>query len=215
MSWLEQLRTVDWSQASLVGLGAYALGCFTTGYYLVRACRGTDIRAEASGSVGARNVGRVLGRPGFLLTTLGDALKGAVAVWVTQKFFPDARLALLALLAVVAGHIWPAQLRFRGGKGVATSLGAISLYDWRLAVVYAAVFLGGLVVVRKSTLPGLFAFLCLPPAAFWLNRNWPELAAFTVLAALVLFAHRANLAEELPGFATGRPPSRKTPSPEP
>lgn len=209
MSWLEQLRTVDWSQASLSALGAYALGCFTTGYYLVRACKGTDIRMEASGSVGARNVSRVLGRTGFILTTLGDALKGALAIWAARRFFPDERLTLLALLAVVAGHIWPAQLRFRGGKGVATSLGALCIYDWRLALVYLAVFLGCLAVVRRSVLPGLFAFVCLPAAGFWLRQNWLECFALAALATLILLAHRANLAEEIPGFGARRSSSRK------
>lgn len=210
MSWLEQLRTVDWSQASLVGLGAYALGCFATGYYLVRACKGRDIRTEFSGSVGARNVSRVLGKAGFLITILGDGLKGALAIWAARKFFPDERLTLLALLAVVTGHIWPAQLRFRGGKGVATSLGALCFYDWRLALVYLAVFVGGLAVLRKSTLPGMFAFLCLPPAAFWLHRNALECSALSSLAVLILFAHRANLADELSGLAARRASSRKS-----
>ena len=212
MSWLEQLRATNWSEASFTAIGAYLLGCFATGYYLVRAVRGTDIRTVASGSVGARNVSRVLGRTGFLLTTLGDALKGSLAVWATRHFFPDERLAVVALLAVVAGHIWPVQLRFRGGKGVATSIGALLLYDWRLSVVYVAVFAGGWLLARKTVLPGLFAFVCLPAAGFWLHRDGFESALLTFLVGMICFAHRTNLVDEIPALATRRSHTPKSES---
>jgi glycerol-3-phosphate acyltransferase PlsY len=215
MSWLEQFRATNWGEVGLSAIGAYVLGCFATGYYLVRAVRGTDIRTVASGSVGARNVSRVLGRTGFLLTTLGDALKGSLAVWATQRFFPDDRLAIAALLAVVAGHIWPVQLRFRGGKGVATSIGALLVYDWRLLVVYGAVFASGLLLARKTVLPGLFAFGCLPAAAFWLHRDGFELAMLTFLAGMVWFAHRTNLADEILALAARRGNTPKPEHPDP
>ena len=101
MSWLEQLRAINWGEASLGAIGAYVLGCFTTGYYLVRALKGTDIRTVASGSVGARNVSRVLGKTGFILTTVGDVLKGALSIWAARRFFHDDRVALAAMLGVV------------------------------------------------------------------------------------------------------------------
>lgn len=210
MSWLEQLRAINWGEASLGAIGAYVLGCFTTGYYLVRALKGTDIRTVASGSVGARNVSRVLGKTGFILTTLGDVLKGALAIWAARRFFHDDRVALAAMLGVVAGHIWPVQLWFRGGKGVATSLGALAIYDWRLAIVYVAVFACVLLVVRKTILPGLFAFLCVPAAGFWWHRDFFELTALTLLAAMIWFAHRTNLLDEIPGLAARRNATRKS-----
>lgn len=204
MSWLEQLRATNWGEVGFSAIGAYVLGCFATGYYLVRAVRGTDIRTVASGSIGARNVSRVLGRTGFILTTLGDALKGSLAVWAALHFFTDTRLAIVALLAVVVGHIWPVQLRFHGGKGVATSIGALLVYDWRLVVVYVAVFACGWLLARKTVLPGLFAFVCLPAAAFWLHHDGFELTALTCLAGMIGFAHRTNLADEIPALATRR-----------
>lgn len=203
MSWLEQFR-VNWGEASLSAIGAYVLGCFATGYYLVRATKGVDIRTVGSGSVGARNVSRALGKTGFILTTLGDFFKGALAIWAARRFFHDERLVMIALLAVVAGHIWPVQLRFRGGKGVATSIGALLVYDWRLAIVYGLVFACGLLIVRKTILPGLFAFACVPPAGFWLHHNMFELTALAFLAVMVLFAHRTNLVEEIPALAARR-----------
>jgi len=210
MAWFEQIRALDWGQAGLIALGAYVLGCFTTGYYLVRALKGLDIRTVESGSVGARNVGRVLGTSGFILTTLGDAAKGVLAVWGAKHVDPHPEIAALALLAVVAGHIWPAQLRFHGGKGVATSLGALAFYDWRLLLVYCALFACGFAAVRKSTLPGLFAFSCLPFAVFGFAHDWTKASALGLLSLMILFAHRANLAQEIPALAARRRVSTKT-----
>jgi glycerol-3-phosphate acyltransferase PlsY len=214
MAWLEQIRALDWGQAGLIALGAYILGCFTTGYYLVRTVKGIDIRTVESGSVGARNVGRVLGKSGFIFTTVGDVAKGVFAVWGAQKLDSHPEIVALALLAVVAGHIWPAQLRFHGGKGVATSLGALGIYDWRLLMVYLALFACGYLVVRKSTLPGLFAFACLPFAVFGFVHDWTKASALGVLALMVLFAHRANLMQEIPALANRRRDASKSEHPE-
>jgi glycerol-3-phosphate acyltransferase PlsY len=87
---------------------------------------------------------------------------------------------------------------------VATSIGALMIYDWRLVVVYVAVFFCGLVVARKTILPGLFAFVCLPAAGFWLHHDAFELAALTGLAGIIGFAHRTNLVEEIPALTARR-----------
>ena len=197
MPWIEQLQSANWSQAGWIALGAYILGCFATGYYLVRFCRGEDIRDSGSGNVGAKNVGRALGWMGFLATVLGDVAKGALAVWAARHFTGDDRLVVLAILAVVAGHVWPAQLRFRGGKGMATSLGALFIYDYRLAVGFVILFAGAFCLLRKTVLPGLFAFACLPLVSMYLAPDPARAVELSILAGLVLIAHRKNLVEEI------------------
>jgi len=211
---MEQLQAANGVQATVCAIGAYLLGCFATGYYLVRAISGKDIRDMESGSVGARNVGRVLGRTGFFLTVLGDLGKGVLAVWAADRFTSDSLLPPLAMLCVVAGHIWPVQLRFHGGKGVATSLGALLIYDYRLAVAYAFFFLGGLALIRKSILPGLFAFACLPLTDYWLHRDGLNLTVIAILAGMILFAHRKNLVDEIPALAARRSVTAKPEHPE-
>jgi acyl phosphate:glycerol-3-phosphate acyltransferase len=196
MPWIEQLRSVNWSEAGYIFLAAYALGCFTTGYYLVRRRTGQDLHELGSGSIGARNVGRVLGWRGFLVTLLGDSGKGALAVWAARHFTTDDRLVMLAMLAVVAGHLWPVQLYFRGGKGMATSLGALLIYDYRLALAVALLFAAAFAVLRKTVLPGLFAAACLPLMTLYLAGP-TEVVGTTVLAGLVLAAHRKNLVTEI------------------
>jgi glycerol-3-phosphate acyltransferase PlsY len=201
MVWVEQLRSANWNQMAVYALGAYALGCFTTGYYLVRALKGMDIREVDSGSVGARNVSQVLGKGGFVATTLGDIAKGMLAVWATFHLTRDDHLTALVMIAVTAGHIWPVQLWFHGGKGVATSLGALLIYDWRLAMTYVVVFLGGFALTGKTILPGLFGYICLPVAAYWFDHDGMKATFVAVLAVLVLFAHRRNILEEFPALA--------------
>jgi glycerol-3-phosphate acyltransferase PlsY len=194
---MEQLQSANWSQASSIGLGAYGLGCITTGYYLVRLWKGLDIRETGSGSVGAKNVGRVLGWPGFLLTVLGDIGKGAFAVWAARQFTTDERIVALALLAVVLGHLWPVQLVFRGGKGIATSLGAMMVYDHYLTMAFIIVFAAGFALMRKTVLPGLFAFISLPLVSLYHYRDDSGKAfALSVLAGLLFFSHRKNVVEE-------------------
>ena len=196
MSWIESLRSANWNQASGIAFCSYLLGCFTAGYYLVRWVADKDIREIGSGSVGARNVGRVLGKTGFLLTVLFDFGKGALAVWAARHFTNDVRLVVLAMVAVTAGHIWPVQLRFHGGKGMATSLGALMVFDVDLALTFVILFVGLCAVLRKTVLPGLFALACVPLAGMWFEHNPARTILLSFWAALVLIAHRKNLMEE-------------------
>jgi glycerol-3-phosphate acyltransferase PlsY len=197
MPWIEQIQSANWTQASWIAVGAYVLGCFTTGYYLVRMRAGRDIREQGSGSVGAKNVGRLLGWTGFFVVLLGDLGKGAFVVWAASHWTKDPHYFALAMLAVTIGHIWPAQLRFRGGKGVATSLGALLLYDYHLTIAFVLLFVAMFAVVRKSVLPGLFAFICLPLVSFYLKRDSVEAVELSILAGVILIAHRKNIMEEI------------------
>jgi glycerol-3-phosphate acyltransferase PlsY len=135
-------------------------------------------------------------------------------VWATRHLTDSDRLAALAMVAVVAGHVWPAQLRFHGGKGVAASLGALAVYDGRLAVTFAVIFLAGLALTRKTVLPGLFAYACLPLASFWPEHDGVKVTFVATLSVVVLFAHRRNFVEEIPALAARRGASPGTEQPK-
>jgi glycerol-3-phosphate acyltransferase PlsY len=214
MPWIGQLESANWNRVGGIGLAAYVLGCITTGYYLVRWRTGQDIRAVGSGSVGARNVGRLLGRPGFVATVLADFAKGVLAVWGARHFTTDDRLVVLAMLGVVAGHIWPVQLRFHGGKGMATALGTLLIHDWQLAVAFVLIFGGAFAVFRKTVIPGLLALVCLPFTGLLLGRGTTEVIGCAMLAGLVLLAHRKNMATEISLFMERRQVSLKHNPPE-
>lgn len=196
MPWIQQLQSTNWSQAFWIALSAYVLGCFATGYYLVRLRTEQDIREIGSGNIGARNVGRVLGRMGFFATVLGDVCKGILAVWLALHFSKDLRVIALAMVAVVVGHVWPMQLRFRGGKGIATSLGALLIFDYHLIIAFLILFAACFAVFRKTVLPGLFAIACLPLVSIYLGHEPAKVIGVSVVAALVLITHRKNLMEE-------------------
>jgi glycerol-3-phosphate acyltransferase PlsY len=192
----EHLELANWPGAIACVAGAYIIGCFTTGYYLVRARLGQDIREMGSGSAGARNVGRFLGKSGFFLTVLGDFAKGALAVGLARMMIHENLSTALAVPAVVAGHLWPAQLKFRGGKGVVTSLGALLVFDYRLAFTFGVMFVVIFFFTRKTLLPAMFGFLCLPAACWFFTRDNFSTGIITILSATILFAHRKNLADE-------------------
>ena len=201
MAWVEQLQSVNPRHALACLFGAYTLGCLGLGYYLDPARTGRDLREIGSGSIGARNVGRVLGWSGFCMTLLADFAKGAVAVWAARQFTGSEVLASLALLGVTIGHVWPLPLGFSGGKGVATSLGGLLIYDWRSALIYAATFGVLFALLRRTILSGLFAYLVLPFAVWWLRPDGVQVALVAGLIALVWFAHRENLGTEIPELA--------------
>jgi len=214
MDWIQQLQSVNWHWVTGCVLEAYVLGCFATGYYLIRARTGEDLRTIGSGSLGARNAGRVLGKAGFAVTLLGDFGKGALAVWIAREWTGDNRLALVALLAVVFGHLWPAQLRFHGGKGVGTSLGALLVFDHPVALMFPVLFLAGFALARRTLLPAMFAFACLPMMAWFLDRGHFTVAMLTILTITILFAHRKNLTEEFTALAARRTAAAKPQQPK-
>ena len=172
---------------------AYGLGCLCAGYYVVRWRTGTDVRGIGSSSAGARNAGRVLGRGGFALVLTLDALKGVAAVWAASAIglggAPGA-----AVVAVVAGHVLPVQLGFRGGKGIAPSIGALLVYDpW---VVLASALVVGLAYLpsgRRLVPSDLTGCALAPLTGILLHRSRVELAVLVALALVILVAHRDNL----------------------
>ncbi len=178
--------------------GGYLLGCFNTAYYLVRIKTGKDIRELGTGNAGAKNVSRVLGRPGFLLAMGGDGLKGALASSLALALSGgDDRMCLLASMGVIAGHVWPVQLGFRGGKGASTSVGALLMYSWPLTLIFTILFILGLVLTKKGTLCGLISYALLPVAAYFLRQDASHIIGISALAGLIILAHYKNVAEEI------------------
>jgi glycerol-3-phosphate acyltransferase PlsY len=169
---------------------AYGLGCLSPGWWLVRRATGGDLRDQGSGGTGATNAARVLGGWAFATVLLLDAAKAAGAVLLARALASDTPWHVLALPAAVAGHIWPAPLRFRGGKGAGPLLGgAVALNPWFLAAAVAGAGLGAAVNrrVRVATTSAAVAGVAASP---WLLPGRPERVAFAVAVALVVLAHR-------------------------
>ena len=187
----------------LVALVSYALGCSSAAYYLFRFFTGRDIRTRGSGSAGAKNIGREFGRFAFGVVFLIDFAKGILAVWLARHFEIGAASVIIAAVAVVAGHIWPAQLHFRGGKGVATGLGALAAFDYNLIILLILFTVVAFLLFQNFTLAGLVAILLTAISAAIFYQTVVETAGISILAAIVLFAHRDNLRELFANMPAG------------
>jgi glycerol-3-phosphate acyltransferase PlsY len=168
---------------------AYAIGCLSPGYLLVRRATGADLRAEHTGSTGARNAGRVAGRRVALFVLLLDVAKGAVAVGLARIADPGGTVLGACLVAVVAGHIFPIQLRFRRGRGLATALGAMLVLDPIVALVGLAVAVAVVAAARAPVWAGIAAAVAAPLAAAVTGAPRAEVAALVAVALIVALAH--------------------------
>lgn len=181
-----------------VALG-YVLGSIPVGYLLVRLRTGRDLRRSGSGSTGATNAARLLGRPGFAAVFGLDLLKGAAAVllaaWLTDSHGATAG----AGVAAIAGHLWPVWLGFRGGKGLATGFGACLAIS-PLVGVLALLTLGVLLPLLRPSLIGPVVAVTLTPL-FALAVDREAAIAILLMALLVLLGHRTNIRDILPGGA--------------
>jgi glycerol-3-phosphate acyltransferase PlsY len=187
------------TREEIIGIAlAYLFGGICTGYFLVRFKAKLDIREHGSGGVGARNVGRVLGQSGFIVTLSGDALKGALAIIIGRHFEFSEIAVSLVLVAVVVGHIWPFLLNFRGGRGIATAFGGYLALDVQLALWVLVSTIVLLALGRGVILSGLAAFALLPLIAFVLDLSGHIVAALAGCSVVILYAHRLHLRRALP-----------------
>ncbi|MEO0063290.1 MAG: putative glycerol-3-phosphate acyltransferase [Pseudomonadota bacterium] len=186
-------KFMDWVFALLTG---YALGSIPFGLLLSLAAGQGDIRRIGSGNIGATNVLRTGNKGLAAATLLLDLLKGFGAVVLAAHLWPA--VAALAALGAVLGHCFPVWLKFKGGKGVATTAGVCFGLWWPIGLAYAAVWLGLLAITRISSASGMSAAVAAPVAAAVLSRFdlVPVLAA---IALIVVLLHRANIGRLLRG----------------
>ena len=204
--------------SALFTLLAYLLGSVSFAVVISRVFGLPDPRSYGSGNPGATNVLRSGSKLAAALTLLGDLLKGAVAVWVTQALGPrlgpgDGTIALVAV-AAFAGHLYPVFFRFKGGKGVATAAGILLALSPSLGLAALAVFAAVIAASRFVSLASVSAALAAAIAAPLLLGWGPIALAVLLMAALVVWRHRQNLQRLLAG-QEGRLGARKpVPPPE-
>lgn len=178
-------------------LAAYLLGSIPFGVLLTRLAGAGDLRQVGSGNIGATNVLRT-GRKGLAaLTLLLDAGKGAAAVAVADHWFGPS-MAVFAALGVVAGHIAPVWLRFRGGRGVATAFGVLFVFAWPVGIAAAVVWLGTAALFRYSSLAAILA-IGSSPAWAWALVGVAEAEVTGLIAIAVIARHAGNIRRLLKG----------------
>lgn len=189
---------------------AYLLGSIPFGYLIVRTTQGADVRETGSGGTGATNVSRRAGKAAGVVTLLLDALKGAAAVAIAKGILglPVENAywwVAAAAVAVIVGHIFPVWLRFRGGKGVATGVGVFLMLT-PIAVAFAgAIFVLIVWRTRYVSFGSIVAAMIIPAGTLIQNLLQPTVEFAPLLiaelagAALIIFAHRANLGRLIDG----------------
>lgn len=180
---------MPWEALLAIAL-SYLLGCLNMAYYYVHLRQARDVRHSGSGNAGARNVGRLMGREAFAVVLLADAAKAALATWL--GLLVSLPCAGLCAIAAMLGHIWPMQLQWRGGKGVACALGALLVLAPATLGVLGFVYWAGWRCALSTARAGLLAFLVASTAAVWV---YPAPISLTMWAmtAILAWSHRHNI----------------------
>ena len=179
-------------------VAGYLLGSIPFGLLLTRVAGLGDIRAIGSGNIGATNVLRTGNKGLAAATLLCDLLKGTAAVFLGSAI-GGADAALLGGVAAFIGHLFPAWLGFKGGKGVATGVGVLLAANWGIALICGAIWLAVAFTIRISSASALAASAAAPVVAAVLQVPFPLLIATTLVAALIWQRHKDNIARLVAG----------------
>jgi glycerol-3-phosphate acyltransferase PlsY len=181
----------------LIAVGvAYLVGGIPFGLLIVKLMTGADVREAGSGNIGATNVLRTTGRLAGILTLLLDAAKGTFAVWVADRLtHGDVFWMSCTAMAALLGHVFSPYLKFKGGKAVATFLGAFGYLTPLPVLAITIIFILVIVVTRYLSLGSISGAILYPFACLIiLHPEWPEMAAAVGAAVLILWRHQSNIA---------------------
>lgn len=168
---------------------AYFIGNVSPATLLARA-KGLDIKQEGSGNAGTTNALRVMGKKAGAITLVIDVVKGIAAVLLGQLVCGQL-CAMLCVVAVVVGHIWPVVFKFKGGKGVATIFGAIVGLNILVALCALGILIIGVLISKRVSVGSILAAVSFPVFSYWLEPDFVLLAC--VLALIIIIKHRANI----------------------
>lgn len=197
---LETIKSILLSSELLIGIlvfvVTYLIGSFPTGYVVVKAHTGEDIRNVGSGSIGATNVKRVLGAKWFFIVLLIDAFKGFLPVFVIANYLQLPHVSVMAVIgavAVIFGHSKPIYLKFRGGKSVATGVGTILALNWQVGLIIAAIW-GTITYVSKYVSLGSIIAIWFTPILMYFFHEPLAYVIYGVIGALyITIKHKDNI----------------------
>lgn len=184
-------------QIAVVAICSYLIGSIPTGYIVVKLFTGQDIRTLGSGSTGATNVKRIMGKKWFFIVMLLDAFKGALPVVLTALFATAYKelgiMPVIAAICVILGHSKSIFLKFTGGKSVASGVGTLLALNWQAGLIIAVIW-ACITWVSKYVSLGSIIALALAPAIMWLLNAPIAYVIYSGVAALfVIWLHRENI----------------------
>lgn len=183
---------------------SYLIGSIPTGYLIVKAKTGQDIRTIGSGSTGATNVKRVLGKKWFFITLLLDAFKGALPVILANIYTGGCEniglFPVLAAIAVIIGHSKPIFLQFKGGKSVASGVGTILALNWQVGLLIALIWATVTYFSKYVSLGSIIALMLSPFIMHYIGHAPIGYTAYCALGAIyIVYLHRQNIVRLLKG----------------
>lgn len=183
----------------LIIVAAYLLGSISSAVIVGRLLGIADPRTQGSGNPGATNMLRIGGTKAGAITLLGDMLKGLIAVLIARVIGAGADVEALAATAAFLGHLFPVFFGFRGGKGVATALGALLGLQWSVGLLVIGTWLAVAALFRYSSLAALVAAAAAPLYMWWLKPEPTVVAAAILMSLLLYWRHRSNIRNLLSG----------------
>ena len=187
----------------IVGIVAYLIGSISFSIIISKKMAGFDVREKGSGNAGATNMLRSVGKKAAALTLLGDALKGVVAilfsviVGLIAKNSDKALLVQIAGIAVVIGHTFPIFFGFKGGKGVATSLGVLLMTNWKIGLICLIFAIIIMAITKMVSVGSILSAILFPILTIFMatpeQSNFGTIVISLLIALLVIFNHRSNL----------------------
>lgn len=188
----------------LVIVASYLIGSIPTGYLIVKGMTGQDIRTIGSGSTGATNVKRVLGKKWFFIVMLLDAFKGALPVILAKLYAGDVSgvglFPVLAAVAVIIGHSKPIFLQFKGGKSVASGVGTILALNWQVGLIIALVWSVVTYLSKYVSLGSIVALVLSPFIMKYIGHAPVAYVGYCALGAIyIVYLHRQNIVRLIKG----------------
>jgi len=182
----------------LLVTGAFLIGSIPCGVLIARV-QGIDLKKVGSGNIGATNVLRTTGKWPALLTLAGDIMKGVIPVAAVRYFVNDLAMEGVIGLSAILGHNFSVFLRFRGGKGVATSIGVLLVFSPKAALVTVIIWLAVIFFARYSSLGAIVAFGALPLTVYGVDYAREKLTISLMMSALLMLRHADNIKRLIQG----------------
>lgn len=198
--------------AVLAAIIAYLVGSIPFAVVVTRAMGLPDPRSYGSGNPGTTNVLRSGSKVAALLTLVGDAAKGWVAVWGAMKLGLAVEVVAIVALAAFLGHVFSLWLKFQGGKGVATAAGVLLAIDWRVGLATVGTWILVVVATRYSSLGALVAAAVAPVTVYAFLGAGPLFVASLAMSAVLVWRHQANIGKLLRGEESRIGEKKKAPS---
>lgn len=191
-----------WAYILIFAVVAYLIGSIPTGYLIVKAKTGQDIRTIGSGSTGATNVKRVLGKKWFFTVMVVDAIKGMVPVLIAKYLTFGDSLGLVAVVSavmVIIGHSKPLFLGFKGGKSVASGIGTIYALNFYVGLILTVVWSIITYFTKYVSVGSIIALICAPFLMYFLKNPIGYTVYATIAAIYIVYLHRENIKRLLKG----------------